>query len=209
MTRGRRNRGAGRRRAMHEADPYVKQSRAQGWRSRAVHKLEDVDRRHTLFRPGQVVVDLGAAPGGWSQYAARCLDGRGRVLALDRLAMDPLPGVEFLQIDFETDAGVAALNERLGDARVDVVLSDMAPNLTGHASVDQPAAMALAELAEAFALEWLREDGALFVKLFQGEGFDAFRQRLGGAFRRTAVIKPDASRAASREVYFLARGRVL
>lgn len=190
---------------MHEADPYVRRSRSEGWRSRAVHKLEGVDQRYRLLEPGQVVVDLGAAPGGWSQYAASRVAPGGRVIALDRLPMDPLPGVEFLQQDFATDAGLAAVSECVEAGGVHRVLSDMAPNLTGHASVDQPAAMELAELAEAFAERFLAPEGALLVKAFQGEGFDALRNRLMGAYRHCTVVKPDASRAGSREVYLLAR----
>ncbi len=204
MAAKRRRCGSLARRAKHEKDPYVQRARAEGWRSRAALKLEAVDRRHRLLRSGMTVVDLGAAPGGWSQYAAR----RGlRVLAVDRLEMEPLDGVRVLQCDFSTDEGLRWVEEALEVGAVDVVLSDMAPNLTGHPSVDMPAAMGLAELAADFAGQVLQENGIFLVKVFQGEGFDAFRRRLAASFSRVTVEKPGASRPGSREVYLLARGR--
>ncbi len=204
MAAKRRGCGSLARRARHEKDPYVQRARAEGWRSRAALKLEAVDRRAGIFRPGVTAVDLGAAPGGWSQYAVR----RGaRVVAVDRLEIEPLDGVRCVQCDFATDAGLEMVREALAGAPVDVVLSDMAPNITGHPSVDIPAAIGLAELAADFAGQVLEADGAFLVKVFQGEGFDAFRHRLAESFSRVTIQKPDASRSGSREVYLLARGQ--
>ncbi|MFP4146903.1 MAG: RlmE family RNA methyltransferase [Halorhodospira sp.] len=198
--------GSRSRRTRHEHDPFVRRARAEGWRSRAALKLEAMDQRDGLFRPGQVVVDLGAAPGGWSQLAARRVGARGQVIAVDLLAMEPLPGVTLLQADFSAEAGLRAVQEALDGRPVDVVLSDMAPNLTGHVAVDQPASMGLAELAADFASQCLRGGGDFLVKTFQGEGFDAYRADLATRFSRVLVRKPEASRSGSREVYLLARG---
>ncbi len=194
------------RRSRHESDPFVRRARAEGWRSRAALKLEAIDQRDGLLRPGQVVVDLGAAPGGWSQLAAPRVGASGLVVAIDLLEMEPLPGVTFLHADFATDEGLRAVETALEGRPVDVVLSDMAPNLTGHSAVDQPAAMGLAELAAEFAGQFLHKDGDFLVKVFHGEGFDAFRADLNRRFSRVLSRKPDASRAGSREVYLLARG---
>jgi 23S rRNA (uridine2552-2'-O)-methyltransferase len=190
----------------HFKDPFVKKAQAEGLRSRAAFKLEELLERDRLLRPGMVVVDLGAAPGGWSQVAARALAGRGRVVALDILDMTPLPGVEFLQGDFREDAALAALQALLGDDRADLVLSDMAPNMSGVDQVDQARAMHLAELARDFAQEWLRPGGALLVKLFHGVGFDDFVRDLRRRYDKVVVRKPAASRARSPEVYALATG---
>ncbi len=212
MARCRRRRGrcASRpRRDRHESDPFVRRARAEGWRSRAALKLEAIDQQDRIFRPGQVVVDLGAAPGGWAQLAASRVGPQGQVVAVDLLAMEPLPGVTALQADFATDAGLQAVQAALGERSVDVVLSDMAPNLTGHAAVDQPAAMGLAELAAEFAGQCLKASGDFLVKTFQGEGFDTYRKDLAGRFSRVLVRKPEASRSGSREVYLLARGRAV
>lgn len=187
-------------------DPFTRRARTEGWRSRAVFKLEEIDRRDQLFRPGQTVVDLGAAPGGWSQYAARRLDGRGRVFALDLLPMDALAGVEVLQGDFTGDEVLATLLAALDGRRVDVVLSDMAPNLSGTRAVDQPRAMVLAELALEFARQVLRPGGDFVVKLFHGEGFDAFVRDCRRSFGQVRARKPEASRGDSRESYLVARG---
>lgn len=190
----------------HFKDPYVKKAQAEGLRSRAAFKLEELIERDRLLRPGMVVVDLGAAPGGWSQVAARALAGRGRVVALDILDMPPLPGVEFLQGDFREDAALAALQALLGDDRADLVLSDMAPNMSGVDQVDQARAMHLAELARDFAQEWLRPGGAFLVKLFHGVGFDDYVRDLRRRYDKVVVRKPAASRARSPEVYALATG---
>lgn len=190
----------------HFNDPFVKKAQAEGLRSRAAFKLEELLERDRLLRPGMVVVDLGAAPGGWSQVAARALAGRGRVVALDILGMDALPGVEFIQGDFREDAALAALQALLGPDRADLVLSDMAPNMSGVDQVDQARAMHLAELARDFAQDWLRPGGAFLVKLFHGVGFDDFVRDLRRRYDKVVVRKPAASRARSPEVYALATG---
>jgi 23S rRNA (uridine2552-2'-O)-methyltransferase len=198
-------RSSGSWRERQERDPYVREARREGWRSRAVYKLKQIDEREKLFRPGMVCVDLGAAPGGWSQYAGARLDGNGRLIALDILPMDALPCVEFLQGDFTDDAVFAELQQMLGDRPVDLVMSDMAPNMSGNKAVDQPRAMYLAELALDFARRVLAEGGSFVCKLFQGEGFDAFVADVRTSFERVKVNKPKASRAGSREVYLVAR----
>lgn len=187
-------------------DPYVRRAQAEGWRSRAVFKLEELVQRDRLVRPGMVVVDLGAAPGGWSQYVARRLDGRGRVLAVDVLSMDTLAGVEILQGDFTEEAVLGSLLERLAGQPVDLVMSDMAPNMSGTRAVDQPRAMLLAELALDFAQRVLRPGGDFVVKLFHGEGFDGFVRDCRASFEHVRVRKPEASRGDSRETYLVARG---
>ena len=192
-------------------DPWVRRARQEGWRSRAVFKLMEIDEQDQLLRPGQIVVDLGAAPGGWSQWAARRVGDRvdgpgGRVLALDVLAMPGLPGVEFIQGDFDDDAVCAELQTRLGKARVDVVLSDMLPNLSGVTVTDQARSMALAELALDFACRHLKPEGAFLVKVFQGRDFQAFLADMRRAFVRVYTRKPKASRDRSAEVYLLGRG---
>ena len=196
----------------HFSDPYVKRAQAEGWRSRAVFKLEEVIERDHLLKPGMVVVDLGAAPGGWSQVARERLGERngqwqGRVIALDILPMQGIAGVEFIQGDFREEAILRRLDESLGGAPVDLVLSDMAPNLSGMTAVDQPRSMHLVELAEEFALARLRAGGSFLVKVFQGEGFDELVRRLRAAYERVSIRKPKASRARSPEVYALATGR--
>ncbi len=191
----------------HFKDPYVKQAQAQGLRSRAAFKLEELLGRDRLIRPGMTIVDLGAAPGGWSQIAARALAGKGRVVALDLLDMPALPGVDFIQGDFREDAAVCALTGLLAGERIDLVLSDMAPNMSGVESVDQARSMHLAELARDFALEWLKPGGDFLVKLFHGVGFDDYVRELRTQFTKLVVRKPKASRARSPEVYALATGR--
>lgn len=192
--------------AGHRADPYVRAAAAGDWRSRAVFKLAQIDERDRLVKPGMTVVDLGAAPGGWSQYCARALKGRGRVIALDRLEMAPVEDVTVIRADFAGQAGLDALREALGGGLADLVLSDMAPNLSGVAVADQMGAMHLAELALDFCAEALRPGGDLLVKTFQGEGFDALLGDMRRRFARAAVRKPSASRDASREQYLLGRG---
>ncbi len=190
----------------HFDDEYVRRAQQQGFRSRAAFKLEELQQKHRLVRPGMVVVDLGAAPGGWSQLVARWLKQSGQVLALDLLDMEPLEGVEFIQGDFTEDGPLAELEARLQGTSVDLVLSDMAPNISGMKAVDQPRAMYLAELALDFAGSWLRGGGVFLCKVFQGEGFDAFMADCRQRFSRVSVEKPKASRPRSREVYVLARG---
>ena len=189
----------------HFTDPYVQRTKQEGWRSRAVYKLIEMQERDRILRPGQVVVDLGAAPGGWSQYAAGVIGDTGRLFALDILPMDSFAGVDFIQGDFTEEAVFEQLLARLDGRTVDVVLSDMAPNMSGQDSVDQPRAMYLAELAVDFATRVLGPQGAYLVKLFQGAGFDAYLRDLRSQFASVTMRKPDASRARSREVYALAR----
>ncbi len=189
----------------HFDDEYVKRAQREGYRSRAVYKLEEIQQKDRLLRPGMTLVDLGAAPGGWSQYAARLLQGKGRILALDILPMQPLVGVEFLTGDFTESEPVDLLMELLGDDRVDLVMSDMAPNISGMDAVDQPRSMYLAELAVDFAANVLRKGGDLLFKAFQGEGFDALVKGLRSQYQQVKVRKPRASRPRSREVYVLAR----
>ena len=202
----RRSKSSGRWLTEHFADPYVRRAKDAGLRSRAAFKLEEIDAVEKLLLPGTVVVDLGAAPGGWSQYAARKLAGRGRVIALDMLAMDVIPGVTFLQGDFREQPVLDALHAELGGARVDLVLSDMAPNISGVDVVDQARAADLEALALDFALQVLGPQGALIMKVFQGAGF---QELLGDARRRFAAVrmrKPKASRSRSSETYLVARG---
>jgi 23S rRNA (uridine2552-2'-O)-methyltransferase len=189
----------------HFADAYVRRAQAEGWRSRAVFKLMDIQKRDRLLRPGMTVVDLGAAPGGWSQYAAVEVGAQGAVIALDRLPIAPMPGVVFIEADFAEDSGLAALEYALEGRAVDLVLSDMAPNISGIKMVDQPRGMYLAELALDFARRSLASGGGFLVKAFQGEGFDEFLRALRQDFKKVSVRKPPASRARSREVYLLGR----
>ena len=191
----------------HVNDPYVQRSRKEGYRSRSAYKLTEIDDRDRILAPGKTIVDLGSAPGGWSQVAAKRVGAKGTVLALDLLPMEPVPGVEFVQGDFTKKSGLAAIGEILGERRVDVVLSDMAPNLSGIPVSDQARSMELAELARDFAVLHLQaEDGAFLVKVFQGAGYDEYLRSLRAAFRKVIVRKPDASRDESAEQYLLARG---
>jgi len=189
----------------HRNDPYVRAAQQDNYRSRAVYKLAEVDERDRLLKGKRCVVDLGAAPGGWSQYCRRQRP-EARVVALDRLDMKPIEGVEFLNVDFDQQAGVDALLATLGSDRVDLVLSDMAPNLTGIMVADQAGVMQLAELALDLCNEVLDSDGDLLIKVFQGEGFDEMLVDMRQRFRRVAVRKPKASRDASREMYLLGQG---
>jgi len=190
----------------HFSDEYVKLAQQHGYRSRAVFKLAEIDQRDRLFKPGMIVIDLGAAPGGWSQYAARHIGRSGKIIALDILPMEGLPGVSFIQGDFREDAVLQELNAALAGEQADLVLSDMAPNLSGMAAVDQPRAMYLAELALDMARAMLKPGGGFLVKLFQGEGVDGFQRQVRAAFASVVVRKPKASRTRSREVYLLGRG---
>ncbi|MBT8138007.1 MAG: 23S rRNA methyltransferase [Gammaproteobacteria bacterium] len=191
-------------RSAQEKDPWVRRARTEGWRSRAVYKLSELDERQHLLRPGMTVVDLGAAPGGWSQYAAHRLKGKGRIVAVDLLPMDPLPEVTFIQGDFHDAAVLEQLMVAL-DGKADLVMSDMAPNISGVRVVDQPRSMALAELARDLAFDVLGRGGSLVVKLFHGAGFDDYVREIRRAFKSVAVRKPAASRPASRETYLVAR----
>jgi 23S rRNA (uridine2552-2'-O)-methyltransferase len=189
----------------HFTDLYVKQARQKGYRSRAVFKLQEINARDRILKPGMTVVDLGAAPGGWSQEAAKGVGPRGRVIALDILPMEPLPGVEFMQGDFTEAETLNRLLHDLKGAPVHLVMSDMAPNISGMKVVDQPRGMYLAELALDFARRVLAPGGDLLLKLFQGAGFTAIMQELRLSFREVKVRKPKASRARSPELYVLAR----
>lgn len=192
--------------AEHVSDPFVKRAQVDGYRSRAVYKLLEIDERHHLLRPGMTVVDLGAAPGGWSQIAADRVGATGAVIALDRLEMEPIPGVTVLQEDFEEEAGLAALLGAVPEPGADLVLSDMAPNLSGVRGADQARMASLAELALDLADRVLAPEGAFVVKLFQGEGFDALVADARARFARVVIRKPEASRSRSREVYAVAEG---
>jgi 23S rRNA (uridine2552-2'-O)-methyltransferase len=191
----------------HFDDPYVKKAQKAGYRSRATFKLEEIDKKDKLIKPGMSVVDLGSAPGGWSDYALRKLGNTGTVVALDILRMTPLSGVHFIEGDFREDAVLDELNLVLNSQPIDLVLSDMAPNITGVDSIDQPSSMYLVELALQFALENLSKEGVFLVKVFQGEGFDTYLKAMRDGFQKVITRKPDASRARSREVYLL--GRIL
>jgi 23S rRNA (uridine2552-2'-O)-methyltransferase len=190
----------------HFADPYVKRAQAEGLRSRAAYKLEELIERDRLLKPGMVVVDLGAAPGGWTQMVASRLGGSGRVVALDVLPMPSVPGTTVLTGDFREENVLQQLETELAGTEVDLVLSDMAPNMSGVASVDQARAMELAELARDFAQAHLKRGGAFLVKLFQGSGFDDYLKDLRTRYTRLTMRKPKASRARSAEVYALATG---
>ncbi|MDH5469276.1 MAG: 23S rRNA (uridine(2552)-2'-O)-methyltransferase RlmE [Gammaproteobacteria bacterium] len=191
----------------HFDDEYVKRAQREGYRSRAVYKLAEIQEKDRLIRPGMTIVDLGAAPGGWSQYAAGILRGQGRILAMDILPMDELATVDFIQGDFREDEVFESLQKSLAQAKVDLVLSDMAPNISGMGAVDQPRSMYLVELAVDFADKVLDEGGTLLCKVFQGEGFDPLLADLRSKYSKVLIRKPKASRPKSREVYMLARGR--
>lgn len=189
----------------HVTDTYVKQAQQDGYRSRAAYKLLEIDKRDRLLRPGLTVVDLGAAPGSWCQVAVQKMKGQGRVLAIDLLPVAPMPGVEALEGDFTDPAALAWLEERMHSERADLVLSDMAPNISGVALRDQARHYELCELALDFAVNWLKPDGAFLVKVFQGSGFEAFRRQMRHAFAQVLIRKPDASRDRSAEVFLLGR----
>ena len=192
----------------HETDPYVQQARREGYRSRAVYKLEELDRRDRLLKPGISIVDLGAAPGGWCQYVERRLGDRVRLVATDVLPMDPVPGANFtfVQGDFREPEVLARIEAAVGEGKVDLVLSDMAPNISGVDAADQAGSVHLAELALDFARSRLKPGGTFVTKLFQGEGFDEFLRALRRDFAKVTLRKPKASRPRSREIYLVARG---
>ena len=191
----------------HVNDPYVQRSKREGYRSRAAYKLLEIDERDRILPRGAVVVDLGAAPGGWTQVAVQRAGPEGLVIAIDLLEMEAVPGASFIRGDFSTAAGLAGVEAALGGHRADAVLSDLAPNLSGIAITDQARSMALAELARDFALAHLKPGGVFVVKVFQGEGFDDFLRSLRAGFAKVVVRKPGASRGESAELYLLARGR--
>jgi len=191
----------------HVNDPYVKEATRLGFRSRAAFKLLQLAEKDALFRPGIRAVDLGAAPGSWSQVLAQKLGRDATIFAVDVLEMDPIRGVAALTADFSTDEGLASVESALGDAPVDLVVSDMAPNLSGIDSVDQARGIHLAELALGFAADWLKPGGDFAVKVFQGEGFDAFHREVAKHFGKTYIRKPAASRDRSREVFIVGKGR--
>ncbi len=192
-------------RERQERDPYVLQARREGWRSRAVYKLEQILQKEPVLRPDMTCIDLGAAPGGWSQYVSAKLKGRCRILAVDLLAMDALPSVEQIQGDFTEDETLLLLQSMIQDSPVHLVMSDMAPNISGNKAVDQPRSMYLAELALDLARKVLKRQGNFVCKLFQGQGTDGFVADARGSFERVRVIKPKASRPGSSEVYLVAR----
>jgi 23S rRNA (uridine2552-2'-O)-methyltransferase len=189
----------------HETDKYVKQAHQDGFRSRAVYKLAQINERDHLFRPGMTIIDLGAAPGGWSQWVMRQMNGQTRLIALDILPMDTLPDVTFIQGDFREETVLAELLNLLGEHKADLVMSDMSPNMMGMKQVDQPRAMLLAELARDLAHEVLKPGGTFLTKMFQGEGSDQYIKSLRQLFKQVMIRKPDASRSRSSEVYVVAK----
>jgi 23S rRNA (uridine2552-2'-O)-methyltransferase len=191
--------------AEHANDEYVKRAQREGWRSRAVYKLQEIQDKERVLRPGMRCVDLGAAPGGWSQYAAKVIGASGRLVATDILPMDAIVGVEFVQGDFRDEAVLQSILATVGTSKVDLVLSDMAPNMAGIDAVDQPRSMYLAELSLEFADRVLAPGGDLLVKLFHGAGFDQIIKDARTRFARVATKKPKASRMRSPEIYLLAR----
>jgi 23S rRNA (uridine2552-2'-O)-methyltransferase len=190
----------------HVSDPYVQKAKAEGYRSRAAYKLLELDKKDRLLAPGQLVVDLGAAPGSWSQVAAAKLGRRGRVVAVDLLPMEPLPGVQFIQGDFREQSVLDAILLALGGSKADLVICDLAPNISGIAVSDQARAMYLAELALDFARQCLKPGGSLLVKVFQGAGFTEFLVAMRQVFVKVASRKPEASRGRSNELYLLGKG---
>lgn len=191
----------------HFKDRFVQQAQKKGLRSRAWFKLEEIQNTDKLFKTGMTVVDLGAAPGGWSQYVAKVIGNKGRIIACDLLPMDSIVGVDFLQGDFRDEAVLTTLLERVGEEKVNVVMSDMAPNMSGQPAVDIPRSMYLVELALDMCRDVLAPNGSFIVKVFQGEGFEQYLKSIREMFRVVKIRKPEASRARSREVYIVASGR--
>lgn len=192
--------------AEHFEDEYVKMAQTQGYRSRAVFKLKEIQEKDQLIKPGMNIIDLGAAPGGWSQLARQLMGKKNKLIALDILAMDALEGVDFIQGDFREEAVLEQLHAALEGAPVNLVMSDMAPNMSGNRGVDQPRAIYLGELALDAAKSVLSKDGSFLVKLFHGEGFEAFQGEVQRCFTKVVIRKPKASRPRSNEVYILAKG---
>ena len=189
----------------HHADKYVQRAHKEGWRSRAVFKLDEINQKEHFIKPHITVVDLGAAPGGWSQYAAKIMGKHGLILATDILEMEPVEHVEFIQGDFRENVVLNAIEDKVAANSADLVMSDMAPNMSGTPAVDQPSSMYLCELALDMATKLLKPGGAFVTKIFQGEGFDEYVKTARVAFNTVKVRKPDASRPRSREVYLVAR----
>ncbi|GAB3525581.1 23S rRNA (uridine(2552)-2'-O)-methyltransferase [Photobacterium proteolyticum] len=206
MSRKKQSGSSGRWLKEHFDDKYVQEAQKKGYRSRAIFKIEEIQNKDKLLKPGMTVVDLGAAPGGWSQYAAEVVGDEGQVIACDILPMDSLPGVSFLQGDFREEAVLDALLDRIQPDMVDVVLSDMAPNMSGNLASDQPRAMYLVELALDMCRQVLAPNGSFAVKVFQGEGFDQYLADVRSMFKVVKIRKPDSSRDRSREVYIVATG---
>ncbi len=194
---------------MHEHinDEFVKRAQKEGYRARAAYKLTEIDDKDKLIKPGMTIVDLGATPGSWSQVAVQRLKGQGRIIALDLLDMQPIYGVEFIQGDFREDSVLKLLEEKLNNKKVDLVIADMAPNISGITIVDQAGAAYLTELALDFSKEWLKPSGNFLVKVFIGEGFDEILQNMRAMFDKVVTRKPKASRGRSNEVYLLGLGR--
>ncbi|MDD0973317.1 23S rRNA (uridine(2552)-2'-O)-methyltransferase RlmE [Pseudomonas fontis] len=190
----------------HFNDPYVKKAQKDGYRSRASYKLLEIQEKYRLIRPGMSVIDLGAAPGGWSQVTSRLIGGQGRLIASDILEMDSIPDVTFIQGDFTREEVLAEILEAVGKSHVDLVISDMAPNMSGTPAVDMPKAMFLCELALDLATRVLKPGGDFVIKIFQGEGFDVYLKDARKKFDKIQMLKPDSSRDRSREQYMLARG---
>ncbi len=191
----------------HFNDPYVQKAKQEGWRSRAVYKLQEIDKKDSLFKSGMCVVDLGAAPGGWSQWTTHKVGAKGEVFALDILPVEPFAGVTFIQGDFREDDVYDHLLSSLNGRDVDVVMSDMAPNMSGNKGVDIPRAMYLVELCVDLADQVLKKNGDLLMKVFQGEGYDQLLATLKTKYKKVITRKPDASRSRSKEIYLLARGK--
>jgi 23S rRNA (uridine2552-2'-O)-methyltransferase len=204
-----RSKSSGRWLQEHFSDRFVQRAKSEGWRSRAIFKLEEIDRREKLLRPGQVVVDLGAAPGAWSQYALGRVGQKGRVVATDLLEVTPLAGAQFVQGDFREPEILTAVLALCAGRAVDIVLSDMAPNLSGVDAIDQPRALHLSELALDLATQVLKPQGAALIKVFQGAGFEELVRRARRQFRTVKLLKPQASRARSPELYLLAKACVM
>jgi 23S rRNA (uridine2552-2'-O)-methyltransferase len=190
----------------HFDDVYVKKAQAEGYRSRAVYKLKEVDDKESLLKPGMTVVDLGAAPGGWTQYVTEQLQGKGRIIALDILPMDALPDVDFILGDFRENEVFQKLMDLTPEYGVDLILSDMAPNMSGNAAIDIPRSMYLVELAFDFAEKMLKPGGSMLIKIFHGSGFDDLVRKARSSFNKVLIRKPLASRARSKETYLLAKG---
>ena len=191
----------------HINDEYVKRAQKEGYRARAAYKLTEIDDKDKLIKPGMTIVDLGATPGSWSQVAVQRLKGQGRIIALDLLDMEPIKGVEFIKGDFREDAILKQLENSLNGKQVDLVIADMAPNITGITIVDQAGAAYLTELALEFSKEWLKPSGNFLVKVFIGEGFEDILQNMRSSFDKVVTRKPKASRGRSNEVYLLGLGR--
>jgi 23S rRNA (uridine2552-2'-O)-methyltransferase len=190
----------------HFDDPYVKKAQAEGYRSRAVYKLKEIDEKECLLKPGMTVVDLGAAPGGWTQYVSERLQSRGHIVALDILPMDTLPDVHFIEGDFREEGVLLQLINVIPKRGVDLLLSDMAPNMSGSSAIDIPRAMYLVELAFDFADKMLKPGGTMLVKVFNGAGFDKLVKTARASFEKVTIRKPSASRSRSKETYLLAKG---